>query len=616
MSKKILSISLIILINLVLFSFPVFAQESTDVKSEAIEFNIDAIYQPCENPSNSLCVPYPSTVANHPNPVHIDHEFGLSAEGLPVNTNVYIVGCINTAEGARCTTGDVNLDNLLNNIPGGDQMNADPTHEFKALENPKKTDAGGNLTNVIVRSYTPQSTSHFFNGYYITKAGNSPTLAVTPIASNDDLTIKQTSIEFQQATPSPTIRPSKVKFRAAHNDPKGRFFDSQSLEPIPEGMVSLLNNVKKLFVYQKLENPQKVKINGEFNFWVPNGTYYLDIIKKPTNHSWPLTIDKVNIYYSKAYYCDPEIKDEKNQTVPLYLQQYSITEYNKLVHCDVPFDPGTNTPYRSDVKTVSYSSSRTNNNTATNFTGRVTHPLTVITLKGELTEKIVATTFADKLGSWKILVNNINYPLKPDGSPDRLIVVYNKVDLTTNTQSTTGVNGLTLEPILTYVEGFAYDEDGKLLPLAKVGYHQLGTEKNVYITVSDSKGFFRIPTRYLPGFGYELIFVPSGSVAPVVFTTSQFAQKNIEYLKTNHLNLLTKVNKDLLSINKAQNLNGDNETSNDGKNTNQNNITGTSSGNKISSQMMIAIIVVFILLMILTAVVVVILIKKPKQQTL
>jgi len=615
MHKKLLSISLAILINLILFSFPIFAQETTDTKSEAIELNIDAIYQPCEDPADSLCVTYPTNVANHPDPVHIDHEFGLSAEELPANTDVYIVGCIDTADGARCTTGNTNLDNLLNNIPGGDQMNADPTHELKVLENPKKTDAGGKLNSVIVRSYTAQSTSHFFNGYYITKTGANPTSAVTPIANNNDLTVKQTSIEFQIATPSPIVRP-KIKFRALNNDPKGRFFDSQSLEPIPEGEVSLLNNLKKLFVYQKLENPQKVKINGEFNFWVPNGLYYLDITKKPINHSWPITINKVNNNYSKAYYCDPEIKDEKNQTVPLYLQQYSITEFNKLVHCDIPFDPGTNTPYRSEVKTVSYSSYRTNSNTATSFTGRVTHPLTIITLKGELTAKVVATTIADKLGSWKIIVNSSSYPLKPDGSPDRLIAVYNKVDLTTNMQSSTVVNGLTLEPILTYIEGFAYDQTGKLLPLAKVGYHQLGTEKNVYITTSDSKGFFRIPTRYLPSFGYELIFVPSGSVAPVVFTTSQFAQKNNEYLKTNNLNLLTKVNKDLLNINKAQSLNEDINTTNGGKNTNQNNTSGTNSGNKISSQMIIVIAVVLILLMILAVVVIIIFMRKPKQQIL
>jgi len=553
--KKIIIGGLIIFLSLFfLKAITSSAQEGTFLrtKSEPIQLNIDSIYIPCENPSDPICSPYPTDISEHPVPNQIDHELSLSAENFPPNVDVYIVGCIDSSTGARCSTGDSNLDNLLNGIPGGNIMSPDPSHQFKALKNPVKTSPDGILENVIVRSFTPQTTSHYFISYYITQVDiSSGSENITSYPSYNSIQLGEIK-DFTVPTLIPTLRPTTAprvrRARQEGYDPKGRLFDSQSLEPIPEGEVILLDNLKKIVTLSNFKNPQQVKSNGEFTFWVPNGIYYLEISKKPLDYIWPIELNQVHPNYKKAYYCDPEVKDEKNQPVSLYINQYPILEYNKLVHCDVPLSPQS-TPYRSDVKTIDFSIMRTDNNTSTLFAGKVSHPLTKISLKGETTERVVATTTADKLGFWQITLKNSSYPLKGDGLPDRLIAVYKKIDLTGTNTDVLEIKGNIFEPILTYVEGYAYSKEGELLPLAKVGYKQLGLNKNVFITTADKSGFFKIPTQYLPSFSYEIVFLPVNSVKPIILSTSEFLEKNLDYLGEKKLNLLTNINKDILLTN-------------------------------------------------------------------
>ncbi len=321
-------------------------------------------------------------------------------------------------------------------------------------------------------------------------------------------------------------------------DPEGRLFDSQSLEPIPTGEILLLNSLHKVAVLNNAQNPQSAKVNGAYVFWSPSGTYYLNLGKIPQNYSWPTKLERVNGNYSKAYFCDSSVKNENNQPAQLYTKAYPIPVLNSLVHCDIPLDPGSSPPYRTTVKTIDFSIQRLSDSSFTYYSGNVSHPLTTIILQGEKTGKVVTTKSADKFGFWEAVVDNSSYPVGADGSIDRLVAVYQKNDLTGATRADP-VKGAVFEPLLTYVEGYAYDASGVILPLALVGYRQLGDGKVVNVTTADSKGFFRIPTTYLPSFGYELIFTAGGKV--IRQTTSQFIAKNTKYLKDNNLHLLTDV---------------------------------------------------------------------------
>ncbi|OGK64726.1 hypothetical protein A2313_01875 [Candidatus Roizmanbacteria bacterium RIFOXYB2_FULL_41_10] len=519
--------------------------EIIQVKSEAIELFADTMYIPCEDPLNPICEPYPENTA-HPDPANPDHELKIANEEFEPNTEVYIAGCINTGSGIHCTTGDEQLDEKLNNIPGGDMMTPDPSYQFKALTNPVRTDESGNL-EVIVRSFSPQVTSHIFNAYYVTDQDVSPTtITVDPSVSPEE-SLHLQSFERTTTTPTPATirRPRRNRPKGQRFidwDPKGRTFDIRSLEPITGVEVTLLDNFKNLFSYKKIINPQIVQANGEFNFWVPNGIYYLQFAKLPETHTWPVTMDKVHPNYSLAYYCDPEVKDSENLPVSLYYNQFSIIEFNKLVHCDVPLDPGNNTPIRTPVKIIDFGLNRNTADGSLTYSGKVSHPFTKVQLMAQSTERIVQEVEADKLGFWRTTLLTGLYPLTAKGVPDKIVLRYIKKDLTAS-QVFEPIGGITFEPLLNYIEGYAYDPEGKIIPEARVGIKQENSDKVIYLATADKGGYFKIGSQYLPSLPYDLVFSNPKNNTNEIVASSQFLAGNQEYLQSKQLNLISADNR-------------------------------------------------------------------------
>lgn len=607
LKKKLILLFLVVsLLKLVKISFSVEITPMVDqtMKDQPIDLDIEAIYQPCENPNHELCVPYPTNLP-HPESSKQDHEFGLISEGLPSNTDYYIVGCINTENGAKCTTGNSQLDNFLNSFNGGDVLTKDPTYEFKALENPKKSDNQGTL-QIVVRSYTPYSTSHFFKAYRLI---NQTIVNVSTIEKG----VKQGIINF--TTSAPTQQPTRKRVREINHDPKGRFFDIRSLEPIPEGEITLFNQDKKQFNYKNLINPQPVKINGEFNFWVPNGIYYLNPNSLPTGYIWPVKIEDIDPNYLKAYYCDPEVKDKNNKSAPLYLEQYPIYEFNKLVHCDFPLNPGTNLPYSYDVKTVSFSNFRNADNSKITFSGKVTHPLTIVYLKEIKKNRIIAKTYADKFGYWLLTLDKKSYPLDEEGLPMKITVSYQKIDLTGKKTYQEKKSDIEFEPILSYIEGYAYDENNQIIPNARVGYEQQGTSKVVYLTIANNQGYFKIPTVYLPTFSYKLVFLGQKKEKPTLISTSNFIKNNSSYLQKTKIDLL-KTKNDQLPPEKLikfidSSLNKDNQLNNQNNFPQSQNINQKDNNQRLR-QLTITIVILFTLIIITVSF---IYIKKKKDSS-
>jgi len=534
---------LVVLVSAALVARPLFAQGNTltQVKSEATELNIDALYVPCEDPASELCVPFPEGGV-HPVANAADHEIGLSADGFPANTDVYIVGCVDTLNGSQCTTGESSLDNRLNGIAGGDSLGASATHQFKAAQNPVKSDANG-LVSVIARSYTPETVGHFFNAYYLQDVSTQMIGKSISITPEEALHLQ----DFSVASPTPAALPRtrSIKQRQVKNDPKGRLFDAKSLEPVTGIEVSLLDNFKRLYSEADFINPLIVLPNGEFNFWVPNGIYYLNFAKLPLTHSWPVEMAQIHPNYNLAYYCDPEVKDETtSQTVPLYYQQFSIIEYNKLVHCDVPLDPGTNSPFRSEVKALTYGLTRSSSDNTLYYSGKQSHPFSKVELLGNTTGKVITEVEADKLGFWSVSLALANYPLDEAGLPEQVRVRYTKKDLTGETQFKSS-NGALFDPLLRYLEGYCYNDQGKIMPKARVGVKQKNSDVVSYLTTADEKGFFKVGTQYLPSFPYDLIFTDPDSGSSLKQSTFDFVVENKQYLTQKSLNLVSKENREV-----------------------------------------------------------------------
>lgn len=102
-------------------------------------------------------------------------------------------------------------------------------------------------------------------------------------------------------------------------------------------------------------------------------------------------------------------------------------------------------------------------------------------------------------------------------------------------QSTIG-HSVDIGPIPSYIQGYAYSGDGKIIPNAKVGVYFTFSNKSLYETTADSAGFFSIGSDHLPALPFELRFTnSSGSVTKK--TTSRFIIENQSYLTKEKVNI-------------------------------------------------------------------------------
>ncbi|MBI4009051.1 carboxypeptidase regulatory-like domain-containing protein, partial [Candidatus Roizmanbacteria bacterium] len=308
---------------------------------------------------------------------------------------------------------------------------------------------------------------------------------------------------------------------------------------------------KLLVILKGLLNPQKTEVDGQFNFSVAikpgtTRTFYLDPIPlAPLTHTFTAT-PNLHPNYSKAY-------------SDLYKPDEAIVEAAGIPeHRDIPLDPGGGAPFRSTPEVITIDS--VNFGSQTRYEGTISHPLSIVTLVGKNSQEVARAT-ADKNGAWEIVLDNAKIP--QDSSLQVNII---KVDITTlaskskNTnlaafknfvtkflQNVGFLNGQVLaqdttaefQPILSYVEGYAYDSSGQVIPNAIVKIKLEMSDSVYYQTNADEKGFFTLLSRNLPILTYYLEFTHPVSGKSTVMSTSEFVQKNQSYLAENNVNLMT-----------------------------------------------------------------------------
>lgn len=467
-----------------------------------------------------------------------DHIALVRGENVPIGKPIYIVGCVSTSQGIKCTTGNTQLNQQVNQIgfSVSDNING---YEFKAVINPI-TSQNGNVS-VIVRSRTSSGQDHMFFGVIEVEeseySGTAKTITYGTFGFSED----------------------PKKCISIHWDPKGRVFDSASLEPLPGVEVTLLDSNKNPVLKMGLENPVFTKDDGLFNFFVSSGNYYLN--PKKNNYQFPLKLSDLNRNYRQAYYCDTKVGQ------PLYYNQFEIKEENELIHCDVPLKP-LGSPYQSEPKIIDHGEILLGN--STNFFGRYTHPLVIVKLIQD--HKLLAETKADKFGSWNININNdkisslggeieliaikdpnfysfspstIELTPTPSSAQSRstfnfLDRLFSKIFKKVFSQTTT--NKIIFHPILRYIEGYAYNNNGEIVPNAVVRIIVQMNNKVYYETKADDNGFFSILPNDLPIFPYYIeITDPKKPNVKNNLTTSYFIKLNKNYLEKNNINLITAV---------------------------------------------------------------------------
>lgn len=447
---------------------------------------------------------------------------------------------------------NINTDNVLGYMPyvtfdGKPEQNSFPSGSF--------TDIPGVLHN-----------AHGHAIYMIYSApvnGVAPTITIlSPIPTQESggetsqklstLNFGQTQVQISEGNPQMC---SIILW-----DPYGRVFDSQSLEPLGEddAVVTLLDkNDKRVGVPT---NDDSLDIFGLYNILVfKDDSYKLKVAPK-TNHSFePL---EVNPLFSDLYEFIYKAGD------PPFFE--SVKNPKRV---DVPLKNLSDESFRRSIEIGKMSQKDLRN--GTQIIVKVTHPLSLVKVLSNGKQLIEdgygnkIPTMTDKSGVWqavikKSLLSQYGYSLEVAKNPK-----YFKTGITID--SSTGKEILSkitadFNPILTYIEGYAYDKNQKKLPNAKVNVVVKMNKSVYYSTITDESGFFTIYSRDLPFLDYYLEFVDQASGKKITQSTYKFVKNNKAFLESEGLNLMVSTKKNELAVNeKTGELNYKQETTSNAK---------------------------------------------------
>lgn len=326
-------------------------------------------------------------------------------------------------------------------------------------------------------------------------------------------------------------------------DPYGIVFDSDSLEPLNSAMaiVTLLDEGGKQ-VKSMVSTQVAIDILGKYNIYVEkDGKYKLDV--SSTTHNFvsnkPIAA-YMNLYESIFLPGDPafEEKSTEPKRVDLPVKSKGIPYTRKVGEY---FKSQTEVLFGGKV----YASVEI----------RVTHPLSkirVLTDNREITSQMNGLKFnniTDKNGVWtgmirrdlisnkgltiEVTKNNNYFTYQSPGSNEKLIIHF--------------------DPILTYVEGYAYNGKNQIIPGAKVEVKLKMNDKTLYQTTADSNGFFNISPKNLSLFEYYFQFTDPVTKNTAAQTTAGFVKNNQGYLESEKIDLINVTKNDQSIISQKNN---------------------------------------------------------------
>lgn len=504
--------------------------------------------------------------------------FNLVSEKAVSGVPLYIAVCTTTNGVLKCTTSNSQTDIK---IFGEDNTNK---VSFTTTTCKKRCNAG--KTDPVINTEVPSFTVEEGNPYTPTSNKISLSIAMSgiiphakypyygfqiippaavevgrgsEIVEDYDSTIKLDVLDFSfQQTSSKTSEEECVGITW---DPFGRVFDSQSLEPIEGVEVKIFDSINPEHSPLILNTSLYTDYDGVFNFMVPEGTYYLRLGNMPSTHKF-IKNPNLNPNYVKIY-----VKQDGSSSI------YSPDEpINELIDTpeekkagrpfveqrDIPLDPGNNKPYKAE-SVKEYEEERAlimigvGDGAKMRYSGRVSHPFARVDLVGNISQKIVASTKADRQGFFQIMVSPEIIPVD-----ETLYIKASKTDLTTDNfdsplswikkiftkiigflvKDILAVESKSYEPILRYIEGYAYDSSGKPIKNAEVTVKLSMNDSSYYKTTADSKGYFVIKSNHLPPFNFYLKLTDPVTRLTVIRTTSDFVKINKKYLESESIDLM------------------------------------------------------------------------------
>ncbi|MFA9289265.1 MAG: hypothetical protein ACEQSA_05305 [Weeksellaceae bacterium] len=344
-------------------------------------------------------------------------------------------------------------------------------------------------------------------------------------------------------------------------DPYGRVFDAVTLEPIPQTSVELsqLNPDTGTFdvAYANQQNPTIINPNatradGRFSFLVVDGDYKLvssrnEYVPMQRREASTIKPNAKNIYINPTY---PEF---------YYSDSNPIQQRGRIEQRDIPMKPNIASGYRYPLSLMSQNSILDKDNNVI-YTGAVSHPFAELVIEVCKKENGIEVCNGktiykqgnggpDKDGKFQVTLRQQNlrageYFKKTftpvdlnairivDGSimTQFLSWIGNVIKIPEVQAQDRSISTIT-QPIPTYLEGYAYDAEGNLMPNATVGIYVSFSEQALYTKKANQNGYFKITSEFLPTTEYELRYTGEETQTSVAqLSTSEFLTQNEEFM--------------------------------------------------------------------------------------
>jgi len=549
------------------------------------------------------------------------------------NTDTYIIECIATDKGQICTTGTAATDAVVYGQDNVALLAQSVNYQYEGLfsqdgvtprTNPIKSANTGEIGPLIWGDSTPVAYSR---KWLALNYGQTPNDAFR----GSQGAVQQGTIDFDFAT-------AEKDCLSIAWDPYGRVFDSQSLEPVPGTTVTLMikradGNFTPVTVNDivggDIVNPQTTLEDGMFSFVVPDGTYKLTVAGNGL--TFPVTdINQLHTNY-RLIYSDiyPAITGDE------------IQQAGSIQHRDIPAVAATPNNGRPTLMSYFYEVKQINKKGVVQ--GTVSHPFTKIiaySVKPSATNssttvryRQIAETQANKLGRFKLEFDQSTFETneifgeldlakvdltllaeKDNDLINKFLSYLNKIIYKVNAESGSATT-IKFDPILVYIEGYAYNQSGQVIPNADVEVYLKFSSKPYYQTNADATGYFKISSDNLPTMPYELRYKISGGTISNI-STAKFVNQNQKFLKEKNIDLFSFKNQqgktiDSSSISPTLTKKGNNDLGNN--NQQKINQSGNQAIGKTQSNNIVLLIGILFFLLVIVIIVLGIYLLKKKQ---
>ena len=444
------------------------------------------------------------------------HTYSLSGSALPVTgatsgrpVPIYIVSGIETTDDTLLTTGnrqtdvqyclatqqevDSHTDALtkLINLFG---------YEIRYLDNQNPFYAENNGTATVkIKPQTIEEEAHTFFMMWPLE---------TEVVDGQGGTNNEQSHSPSYATFRFQNQPAAcLSFRA---DPFGRVYNQQ-LRPVPGSTVTLFNaDTQQEYDMPGVPNPVTTREDGAFNFNIQPGTVSLR-----TNLANNLNVPA---NYTLAY------------TSPYTYGESILETLEKAEQRDIPVTGG-NQPI---LKLMNFGHVQLGNQAR--IEGNASWPLTMVDImQGSIS---LANQQSSKFGRFSFFINNdLIDPTQ------QLIIRLTEFDLLTNSVNPAGKSvEEKIDPIPRYLEGYAYDAQGNLMPFATVQVKLMQSDAVYHQTTADTNAYFTVAPRDLPILPYYVSYTAANSVPTAANSrktpVTVFATENKAYHEQNRISIM------------------------------------------------------------------------------